>query len=216
MAQLYGQARLQTPVHLEAEVDVLAHGLAHLGHAALGVIEHLGVVVMEGQAAGLVQVGVEVAERGEALLLAADGVFHQLLLGLARGVVVDPDLVPALAAQQPVDRHLVVLAGDVVQGHVDGGDGRHDGGAPEVAVALHVLPVVLNIQRVLPHQIALEHLDGGGAGGKQAPGARLADAVKAVVGEHLGEDAAVGADDFYIGDDHLKSSLDRLLFFLLL
>ena len=55
-----------------------------------------------------------------------------------------------------------MLAGDIPEGDVDRAQRAHDGRAAEVGPAVEVLPVVLDPQRVLADQVALEGLHGLG------------------------------------------------------
>ena len=84
------------------------------------------------------------AHGGKAALLGVHAALHELFGGVAVDVVVDTRLVPALAAQQLVERHAEVLAGDVPERDIDGADRPHDRRAAEVKGAVHILPVMLD------------------------------------------------------------------------
>ena len=142
------------------------------------------------------------AEGGVALLHAFDRVFHQLLLGPARGVVVNAHLVPALAAEQAVDRDIEILACNVVKRDVDGGHGAHDRRAAEVGIAVQVLPVVFDIQRIFPDQILPHGQDRLGRGFQEAPGPALAEADDSLVGIDLAIHCAVCAQNLDISNLH--------------
>ena len=71
--------------------------------------------------------------------------------------VIDADAVAAGPAQQPIDRHVPQLAGDVPQGHVDAGE-RVDHERPAAHVAMgpvDLLPEIFDARRVL----AVEQLE---------------------------------------------------------
>ena len=72
------------------------------------------------------------------------GVFHQQ---------VQADPVPAPAAQQVPHGRTVVLALDVPEGDVHRADRARERSAPEGHGAVVGLPVVLDAERVLPHQV---------------------------------------------------------------
>ena len=99
------------------------------------------------------------ADGGEALFLLRQTALHQLLKAAARHVGVHPHRVPAFAAQKLVDRHPVEFARNVPQRDVDGAQRPHHSGSPEMEAAVHILPVMLDAQRVLADQILPEGID---------------------------------------------------------
>ena len=99
------------------------------------------------------------ADGGEALFLLRQAALHQLLKTAAGHVRVDPHRVPAFSAQELVDRHPVEFARDVPQRNVDGAQRPHHSGSPEMEAAVHILPVVLDAQRVLADHILPEGVD---------------------------------------------------------
>ena len=127
---------------------------------------------------------------------------NELIPGIAEDVVVDPRPVPGLAAHELVHGHAEVLSGDVPEGDVEGADRAHDGGAAKVAEPVHVLPVVLDAQRVLADQVASELVDGRLRRLEEAPRARLADARQPCVGVDLREQVPVDRYRLDGGDLH--------------
>ena len=108
-------------------------------------------------------------DRGKAARLGGHTALDQLLFGLAKDVVVDPRLVADLASQQLVAGHAEVLAGDVPERDVDGAQRAHDRRAAKVRPAVQVVPVMLDAQRILPDQVALEGLDRGARRPRESP-----------------------------------------------
>ena len=142
------------------------------------------------------------ADRREPGLLGVLDALHQLLGRVAEDVVVDARLVAHLAAQQLVDRHAEVLAGDVPERDVDRAERAHDPGAAKVARAVHVLPVVLDPQRVFAHQVVRPLLDDGLGRLEIPPGAGFAEPADAGVGVHLDEHVPIDQDRFDSRDLH--------------
>src|SRR5204863_3369607 len=108
----------------------------------------------------------------------------QLVERLAVDVHVAADLLAGLAAEQRVDRLAAVLAGDVPERDVDRPERAADRRAHEMAVAVEVLPVVLDPERVLADQVAGPDVDDPLGGLRVAPDAGLPHA----------DDPAVGRD----------------------
>ena len=102
------------------------------------------------------------SQRSVALRYALYGVGHQFLFGAAGRMVVYAHLVAAFAAQKPVDRHLEILARDIVQCNVDGGDGAHHCRSAKMGKTVQVLPVVLDVQRILSDKVSPHGQDGLG------------------------------------------------------
>ncbi len=193
---------MQLAVDLDAEVHVIADRLAVLSHRLDGVA-HLRRVGLEvGLVARVIGERRQVPDRREALRLGVDAALHQLLARLAEDVVVDAGLVARLAAHQLVARHAEVLPGDVPERDVDRAKRAHDRRAPEVGPAVHVVPVVLDPQRILPDQVALEGLDRRSGRLQEAPGPRLAQPDDPRVGVDLHEEIPIHVDVLDLGDLH--------------
>ena len=200
----------QATVDLNAEVNVVPHGLAVLTHGVDGV-RHLVCVGLEvWDVARFIEEGRQVTNGGEALLLGVNAALDKLLSRVAHDVVVDAGLVADLAAQQVVDGNAKVLAFDVPQRDVNGGDGAHDGRTTEMRGAVHHVPMVLDQPRVFAHQVLAKLADSGFGGFQMAPGARLTESGDAFVGGNLDEEVAVDGQGFDFGDLHCSifTSLD--------
>ena len=116
---------------------------------------------------------------------------------------VDPDLVPALSAQQLVDRDSQCLTFYIVECDINGTQRSHYCSTPEMEAAVHILPVVLDIHGVLSNQIFPKGLNHLSRGQKKAPVARLAQTRDPFIGQDLDKQKLIDRDDFYISDFHL-------------
>ena len=188
--------RLAHPPH---DLDVARHpallpeqqviGLQVAPHLAGDGRRHLAVGVEHDDAGG--------ADLGAALADAVEDPLHPVR-GIAvgadapgadldrLGAGVHPHLVAAGSAEEPVHGHAVELAGDVPEGHVDGGDGvHHEAAAAQVSVgAEQPLPQVLDGGGVLADDHLAEGL-GQGAGDAGLHVVDLAPAGDAVAGLDL-------------------------------
>ncbi len=110
-----------------------------------------------------------------------------------------------------MDGHAEMFARNVPQGDVYCAQRAHDRGTAEMAPAIQVLPVVLDAQRILTDQVALECLDGRRRGFEEGPCAGLTHPRDAGVGRHLDEEVAVDKTITDGGDLHGRSvsSSDR-------
>ena len=90
-----------------------------------------------------------------------------------------------------------MLARDVPHCDVQRAQRSHDRRAPEVGVAVHILPVVFDAQRVLAHQVSREQLDSRLRRLQVTPRSRLADARDSLVRMNLREQVAAHADSFH-------------------
>ena len=116
------------------------------------------------------------------------------------------DLVAHAAAEQFPDRRLEVLALDVPQGLVDGGDGAADGHAAHRQGAVEREIVVLDAERVLTDK-ALAHGcrdERGGIGEAEEGG--FTDAFEAGVGRHFDEHPVMGEIGIDTLDLHFAAS----------
>ena len=189
-------------VDLHAQIHVVARGLAVEPHGLGGVFDLVDVGLEVDRVPFFVQERREVADGRVALGARVGHALHQGLAGVAKDVIVDPTTVAHVPAEELVDGHLEVLAGDVPERDVDGAERTHHRRAAEVAPAVHVLPVVLDPQRVLAHQVAAHLLDGGGGGFQETPGAGLAQAHQPVVRMHLHQQVLIQEQRFDFGDLH--------------
>src|SRR5579859_3712424 len=121
---------------------------------------------------------------------------------LVEDVVVHACLVARLAAQQRIYRHAKMLAGDVPQRNVDGAERAHDRRAPKMSGAVHVLPVVLDAQRVLAHQVMSEFGDDLLGGLQKTPCACLSEPNDASVSVHLDKQISIDRQGFDARDLH--------------
>jgi hypothetical protein len=113
------------------------------------------------------------------------------------------------AAQQLVDRHAEVLAGDVPERLVEARERAHQHrAAAEEGRAVDMLPVVLDAQRVFADQIVGEFLDGGdGALGLAFQGG-LAPADQAGVSGDFHQPGAQAREELLDANDvHARCSL---------
>ena len=160
----------EAAVNFDAQVNVVAHGVA-VHPDRLDCVLYLVRVGLEvGDVPLLVQEGREVSDGGEAHLFGVFYALNQRLAGVAEDVVIDARLVPRLAAEQLVRGDSEVLSGDVPHGDVEGAERAHDGRAPEVGVEVHILPVVFDAEGVFADQVSREQLDGGLRRLEVAPG----------------------------------------------
>ena len=142
------------------------------------------------------------SQRSETLFHPLDGVGNQFLLGTACNMVVHTNLVPAFSTQQPIYGNIVVLTGDVVQGHINSGNCPHNCCSSEVTAAVHDLPMMLDVQRILANQVLSVHFDLLTGCIQCTPRTAFADACDAFICVNLGEYTTVCTDDFYICDFH--------------
>ena len=80
-----------------------------------------------------------------------------------------------------------MFAGNVPQGDVHGAESAHHRRAAKVAPTVHILPMVLDSQRVLADQVALERFNCSGRRLQKPPSAGLAQTGDAGVSIHLNE-----------------------------
>ena len=108
----------------------------------------------------------------------------------------------ALATEQLINWHAEMFARHVPQGDVDCAQSAHDRRATEVALAIQVLPVMFDPQRVLADEVVREfgnHLLGRF---QEAPRPSFAEPDDAGVGVHLHEQVAIDRLGFDTGDLH--------------
>ena len=98
---------------------------------------------------------------------------------------VEADAIATPPSQQLVRRRAEMLPGDVPQGDVDRTEGTADRRPPEVSVPVQVLPVVLDLERVLPEQVRRPGVDDALGGGLVAPAAPFPEPGDPVVGVDL-------------------------------
>src|ERR1700716_2297964 len=84
-----------------------------------------------------------------------------------------------------------MFSSDIPQADVDGAQCAHDGRATKVGRAAQVLPVVLDPEWVLTHEVVSPLGDDLLGGFEVTPGACLAQASDAGVGVHLDEQVAI-------------------------
>ena len=152
-------------------------------------------------------------QRGKAFFFSLDRVFNQLFFSTSGSVVVDPHFIPALSAQKTIDWNTIELTGDVIECFIQSRDRAHHGCATEMAETIHILPVMLDIQRILPHQILTEHLDCFTGRCQQTPCAAFADAIQSIVCVDFGIDSPVCAQNFNTADFHIITSQKLLTSF---
>ena len=92
-------------------------------------------------------------DRRETLLGGGAGVGGELLRRAAAHEQVQPDPVTILAAEEVPDRRLQVLALDVPEGDVDSADRAAQHRPAERSHAIQVLPVALDLARILAEQV---------------------------------------------------------------
>jgi hypothetical protein len=115
--------------------------------------------------------------------------------------VIDANAIAARPAQEAIDGHAPELAGDVPQGHVDGGQRvHHERAAADVAMgAVDFLPDVLDARRVLAVDQIEQDFDER-LGDARIDALDLAPAGDAVVGLDLDEDGRLHARGLEAGD----------------
>ena len=118
----------------------------------------------------------------KAFLLLCQAALHQLLKGTPGYMGVYPDFISYFAAQQLVYRHTIILSGNVIQRDIDGTQRTHDSRSAEMEAAVHILPVMLNPQRILTDQILAEGFDHLSGGFQKAPVAGFADTGDSLIG----------------------------------
>jgi hypothetical protein len=114
---------------------------------------------------------------------------------------------PALAAQQIIQRRVQCLGFDVPQGHIDGGDGAHrDGAAFPIDTFIEIMPEVLNVTRILANQ--RRNAVGFKIGGNRSFPAierGIAQTIDAGIGKDFERNkisARTADNDFGVGDFH--------------
>ena len=147
LAYLDGVMNGECPVHVDQNIDVVAHGLSHLGDG----VDCLVGWVVNGPGHGAVQLVAAIA------LLDERGGPPRLLQGRqipVHGAGIHAHLVAHPTAQQFPDRLVHGLALDVPQGDVQPGDGAPDGAAhlQAAAGAFHIPEAGLGLRRVFTHQ----------------------------------------------------------------
>src|ERR1039458_6035876 len=87
------------------------------------------------------------------------------VLSVANASVVDGNSITIAATQQVVNRLAGMLPGEVPQSNVDGGDGAHLRAriTKEIHQGEHVVPMVLDIERIAPDQQGCEDVVNHGA-----------------------------------------------------
>ena len=203
-SELHRFRRRHAAVDFDAQVHLVADELAVLPHGVDGGADLARVGFEIWPLVRLVEEGREVPHGGESRVAGLRDAAQQLFTGVAEDVRIDARAVAHLSAEQLVDRRLEMLAGDVPQGDVDGADGCHDRRAAEGAPAVEILPVMLDPQRVLAHQVAGELLDGGLRGFQKAPGAGLAQAREPGVRLDLDQQVLVEPDGLDAADAHRR------------
>ena len=192
-----GQRRSSAPVVVDHDVDIRTEFLTHALDLLVQVADHVGLVEPvspHDPSAGL--------ERREPLV---DGFFAAPEVGSV-GVGADP--VADSTAEHLVNRQVVDLPGEVPQCDVDCRHraAHYDTTAPE-AVAVHDLPVFLDLSRVPADQPVCESINSSGNSLFVPFERAFAPAVHALVGFDLAEDpvapSAVHQESFNVGDLHV-------------
>ena len=190
-----GAVGVELSVRADQNVAAVADGLPHLAH-------HQGRVAQALQAVRGARVhGIEL-DGGEPLVHVGQGHLGGLLARItgapARQIGVGPQPIVHAAAQQVVDGLAGGLAGDVPQRNVDGAeDGRGDGAdASDKPLLVDAVPDLLDLERILSHQILLGEIVNQGQGRVVHARVvrRFADAGQAFVGADLDEQPARTAE----------------------
>ena len=168
VADADGVGGRQAAVHLDQQLDIVAHRFAHrfqlLDGQVLGCPVAEDAPVLEGIALQCSQAPFDVVH----------GVFDGCLRCRTVPPAVRPDSIPYLAAEQFVHRGAQCLALDVPEGDFDSADGGHlHDTATDVKVVVERLPVLFDLPGILPDQFPPEFVhhrgDGEGAGSGFAP-----------------------------------------------
>ncbi len=163
-------ARTERAAHFDQPGRHLHHPVPRLeGHIALGHV-------------ALGHVGRQQANALPALRLHLQGEFDSLRGGGGADRGESRHEVATLAAEQMVHRDAELLALDVQQRDVDGGDRRaQDAAAFEILAAVHILPQMVGLQRILPDQEVAEMVDRALNGAQPADQSGLAPAEDPVI-----------------------------------
>ena len=196
---------------LDAQIDLRPHRLAQPPHIVDRLVDLRRVRFVIRFVLALIQQRIEVSQRGEPGFLQPHRLFHQLLDRASLHMSIQPGLVPHLAAQQLVDRHIEELALDIPQRDVDRRHCPGDRPAGEMIGPQHHVPMMLDRERILADKVVAIFRDRGGRRLELAPGARFTDAGNAPVraDPHIKE--AIQQQRFDLGDLHGGPPRDRQL-----
>ena len=101
-----------------------------------------------------------------------------------------------------MDGRIEVLSGNVPERDVDSAESAHDHGTTKMGPAVEILPVVFDLERVLPDEIFGKARHRGRRALLERPGTRLAQAYDAGVGLDLHEQVAIDEDRSDALDTH--------------
>lgn len=115
---------------------------------------------------------------------------------------IDSGTVPGLSTEKLIDRHIEVLSSDVPESNIDGAYGAHDGRATKVAPPVHILPMMLDAEGVLAHEVLLVLFHRLCRRLKIAPRPRLTQPRNTRVGVDADKEKPTGKYEFNIRDLH--------------
>ena len=151
-------------VELQTEVHVITNGFPHQAHTLHCIVYHAGIAVMVTQTARFIQKRRKMANGIVAGLFCFHYILYQFFRGGTADVIVSTDFVAAFSTQKLIDRNSEVFSGNVPQCNIDGTDRAHDSGTAEMEAAVHILPVMFNLQGILSNQVSFKGFYGLGTG----------------------------------------------------
>ena len=125
------------------------------------------------------------SDGGEAHLFGLGDAADEGFGGVTEDVVVDAGPVAYFSAEELMDWGVEMLAHDVPQRNVDRAQSAHYSRAAEVRKAVHVLPVMLDTERILTDEISSVLLDRGLRSFEVSPSSRFAETRDAGIGVDL-------------------------------
>ena len=145
--------RVHATVDLDTQVHAVSDRLPDRGDARKHLFQEFGVA----QFRVVVREGCE-PDGGEPVPHRRRRACCEIVGCLTTDVHVEAYAVPTLSAQELPCRHPEMLARDVPEREVDRTQGRHDDRAAKMGISVEELPVVFDLQRILPQQVGLPRL----------------------------------------------------------
>ena len=127
---------------------------------------------------------------------------HQFFGSLAEYMVIDAGEVAASSAQKLATRQIQRFSQNIPECDVDRTERPHNCGASKMGPPIEILPVVLDLSRVLADEITLEGLHGLGGCLQVPPGARFPDAADTRIGMDDHDQVAIEKERFDVRDFH--------------
>src|SRR5262249_25349133 len=101
-----------------------------------------------------------------------------------------------------MNRGLIVLTGQIPQGDIDSTELSHHDRATEVRPPIHILPVMLDTERILANEIFRKFIDCRRRGFGKSPGAGLTQPFQTIVSSNFNKQKPIKALCLYSVDAH--------------